>query len=114
MRIFLVLFFICSTSLAGFLETCYKIYIAFLPVAESCITYKNKSNEVIISSWVKTIVIGRLVRKVHNWGEAKIINFKPIYFELFQREGGFERDHYYHFRNHGVEYSIIQHLFSFT
>jgi len=108
MRSFPLLLLFFSTSFGGYLEACYRIYIIFIPVAESCVKYKNKENELTISSWVKTVVIGKLIRNVHNWGTAEIVNLKPVYFELFQREGDFERDHHYHFKKNGVEYSIIK------
>ena len=108
MKLFPLLFLIVSFSFGGYLEACYRIYIIFVPVAESCVKYKNKKNELTISSWVKTVVIGKLFRRVHNWGTAQLVNLKPVYFELFQREGDFERDHHYHFRENGVEYSIIK------
>ncbi len=108
MKLIALFFFLFSFSFAGYLETCYRIYILLVPVAESCVKYRNSKNELTIDSWVRTIVIGKLIKKVRNWGKAQLIDMKPVYFELYQREGSFERDHYYHFRDNGVEYSIIK------
>ncbi len=107
MRSLLLLVFIPLMSYSGSLETCYRVFVLFLPVAESCVAYKQEGEKLTISSWVKTIVIGKIVHRVHNWGKSELEGFKPVYFELFQREGEYERDHYYHFNRKGVDYSII-------
>ena len=95
-------------ALSQGLEACYRVYVLFLPVAESCVKYELAQEKLTVSSWVKTVNVGRFVRRVHNWGKVELVNFKPVYFELFQREGDYERDHYYHFTGKGVRYNIIK------
>ncbi|WP_457601343.1 DUF3108 domain-containing protein [Hydrogenivirga sp.] len=90
------------------LETCYRVYFWFLPVAESCVDYVLNGKELRIRSWAKTIVIGKLVKRVNSWGEATLVNLKPKSFSLFQREGSFVRDHVYLFLKRGVDYRIVR------
>ncbi len=104
--LFLLLFPL--TVLSQGLEACYRVYVLFFPVAESCVKYEATGKKLIVSSWVKTINVGRFVKRVHNWGKVELVNMKPKYFELFQREGEYERDHYYHFTDKGVQYNIIK------
>ncbi|EDP75898.1 DUF3108 domain-containing protein [Hydrogenivirga sp. 128-5-R1-1] len=91
------------------LETCYRVYFWFFPVAESCVDYTLKGEELKIRSWAKTVVVGRLVKRVNSWGEATLQALKPKKFALFQREGSFIRDHLYDFLKRGVRYRIVRH-----
>jgi len=91
------------------LETCYRVYFWFFPVAESCVDYTLNGDELKIRSWAKTIVVGKLVKRVHSWGEATLYSLKPRKFALFQREGNFIRDHVYLFLERGVRYKIVRH-----
>ncbi len=90
------------------LETCYRVYFWFFPVAESCVDYTLKGRELRIRSWAKTIVVGRLVKRVNSWGEATLVSLKPKSFSLFQREGSFIRDHIYLFLERGIDYRIVR------
>ncbi|RLJ70653.1 uncharacterized protein DUF3108 [Hydrogenivirga caldilitoris] len=94
--------------LAKELETCYRIYFWFLPVAQSCVEYSLKGEELRIRSWAKTIVVGKLVKRVNNWGEAELLSLKPKSFSLYQREGSFIRDHTYSFMKRGIAYRIVR------
>ncbi|MDQ7038091.1 MAG: DUF3108 domain-containing protein [Aquificota bacterium] len=107
MKLYLLLIF-PAIVLSRELITCYSIYFLFLPVAESCVTYRYEGSKLLIRSWVKTVVVGRIVKRVNSWGEAEIIGFKPLTFELFQREGDFKRDHRYVFDERGVLYRIVK------
>ncbi len=104
----LILLILPLTVLSKELTTCYSIYFLVFPVAESCVTYVYKGSKIAIKSWAKTVVVGRLVKRVNSWGEAEIIGLRPITFRLFQREGNFKRDHSYVFGNEGVIYRIIR------
>ncbi len=90
------------------LEVCYKVYFWFLPVAKSCVTYLQEGRVVKIKSWAKTIFVGKLVKSVNSWGESRTLNVKPYLFALYQREGSFIRDHFYYFREGGIEYRIVR------
>ncbi len=95
-------------SWASYLETCYKIFFLFLPVAESCVEYNSEGEKLIVKAWVKTVVIGSIVKRVNNKGEAHLRKLKPEEFLLFQREGRYIRDHRYLFGNSGVKYRIVR------
>jgi hypothetical protein len=108
MRPLLVILLLSLSSLSRELETCYRIYFWFLPVAKSCVNYSIQGDTLRIKSWAKTIVIGRLVKRVNSWGEAVLVDLKPRSFLLFQREGTFIRDHTYLFEERGIRYRIVR------
>jgi len=108
MKRILLILFLPVISLTSELETCYRIYFWFLPVAKSCVLYSKSGKRMLVKSWAKTIVIGRLVKPVNNWGESKLFNLKPETFSLYQREGSFIRDHVYVFKRKGIEYRIVR------
>ena len=90
------------------LETCYRVYFWFFPVAESCVLYSKKGEELKIKSWAKTVVVGRIAKPVNSWGEATLFRLRPKSFSLYQREGSLIRDHLYLFGEKGVEYRIVK------
>ena len=108
MKPLLILLLLPFTSLSKELVTCYTIYFLVFPVAESCVTYVVEGSKTIIRSWAKTVVVGKLVKRVNSWGEAELIGLKPLTFQLFQREGTFKRDHTYVFDERGVLYRIVK------
>jgi hypothetical protein len=92
------------------LEVCYRIYYLFFPVAENCATYKAKGKELIIEASAKTVVLGKIVKPIHNWGVAisDLASLKPKEFIFYQREGSFKRDHLYKFYGSVVRTKIIK------
>ncbi|WP_340694624.1 DUF3108 domain-containing protein [Hydrogenobacter thermophilus] len=88
-------------SLAEELTACYRAYFFFLPVAETCITYEDKGTDLYVSSTVKTINVGKLVKRVYNRGQAIIEKnpLSPINFKYYQEEGEFKRYQEYVFKN---------------
>lgn len=106
-KLFLILFFPLMTF-SSELETCYKVYFWFLPVAESCVLYSKEGKRFILKSWAKTISVGKFVKPVNSWGESRLVNLKPETFSLYQREGSFIRDHIYVFKEKGIEYRIVR------
>ncbi len=108
MRFLLTLLFLPILIYAKELETCYKVYFWFLPVAESCVLYSKEGGELRIKSWAKTVVVGRLVKPVNSWGEATLMGLRPKSFSLYQREGSYIRDHLYLFDERGIEYRIVR------
>ncbi len=105
---FSLLLILPAIVLSRELLTCYSVYFLFFPVAESCVIYRYEGSRLLIRSWVKTVVVGRIVKRVNSWGEAEIIGFRPLTFELYQREGSFKRDHRYVFDDRGVLYRIVK------
>jgi len=87
-------------SFSNELTACYKAYLFFFPVAESCITYQEKGDTLRVSSLVRTINVGKLVKRVYNRGEALIDKntLNPISFKYYQEEGEFKRYQEYNFR----------------
>ncbi|NPA42067.1 MAG: DUF3108 domain-containing protein [Aquificae bacterium] len=108
MRYLPLLLLTFSLAFSKELETCYKIYFWFFPVAKSCVYYTVKEDKLKIKSWAKTVVMGSLVKRVNSWGEATLTNLKPKSFSLFQREGDYVRDHFYYFRDNGISYRIVR------
>ncbi len=88
-------------SFANKLTACYKAYFVFLPVAETCITYEDRGKELYVSSVVRTINVGKLVKRVYNRGQAVIekATLQPISFKYYQEEGEFKRYQEYTFKD---------------
>ncbi len=83
------------------LTACYRAYFIFIPVAETCITYEDKGRFLHVSSFVRTINVGKLVKRVYNRGEALIgkEHLSPISFRYYQEEGEFKRYQEYRFND---------------
>jgi len=84
------------------LTACYKAYYLFIPVAQTCITYAVEDTNVYAKSWVRTINVGKLVKRVYNNGESHMkVNghLKPGLFKYHQEEGLFKRYQEYKFEN---------------
>jgi hypothetical protein len=88
-------------SKAGELKACYRAYLFFMPVAETCINYREEREILHTESWVRTINIGKLVKRVYNRGSAKIDLklLEPKHFVYYQEEGEFKRYQEYIFNN---------------
>ncbi|QWK20661.1 MAG: DUF3108 domain-containing protein [Hydrogenobacter thermophilus] len=97
----LFLTFLPLFSFANHLTACYKAYFLFLPVAETCITYKDEGKNLKVSSIVRTINVGKLVKRVYNRGQATIDKdpLSPVRFEYYQEEGEFKRYQEYKFKD---------------
>ena len=67
-KTFAVLLGLSSLSFSQELKACYRAYLFFFPVAETCITYKQENNHLKTESFVRTINIGKLVKRVYNRG----------------------------------------------
>jgi len=98
---FLLLLLLPLSLLAKELTLCYKAYYAFFPVAQTCITYKLQGEDLVVSSYAKTINVGGLVKRVYNHGHAVISakNLMPKEFFYHQEEGEFKRRQHYIFKN---------------
>jgi len=75
---------------------------------ESCVNYIREDSEIRVRPWARTVVIGRLVKKVDSRGESVLVDLRPNLFVFFQREGPYIRDHRYLFSEEGVEYTIVR------
>ncbi|MEN3033892.1 MAG: DUF3108 domain-containing protein [Aquificaceae bacterium] len=97
-RIWLSLFLISFLE-ASELKACYRAFIGFLPVAETCISYKLKGESLLVESNVKTVSAGKIVKRVKNRGSSSILldGLEPKVFEYYQEEGNFKRYQRYQF-----------------
>ncbi len=87
-------------SWAQELTACYKVYFTFFPVAQTCITYSIKDKFAYVESSVKTINVGKLVKRVYNIGSARMVlnhTLEPNFFKYHQEEGNFKRFQEYRF-----------------
>jgi hypothetical protein len=98
---FLLLLLLPLSIFAKELTLCYKAYYAFFSVAKTCITYKLQGDDLVVSSYVKTINVGGFVKRVYNYGYAVISakNLIPKEFSYHQEEGEFKRKQHYLFKN---------------
>ncbi|WP_448584466.1 DUF3108 domain-containing protein [Thermocrinis sp.] len=98
--------------LASELTLCYKAYYLFLPVARTCITYKQEGDKLKVSSWVRTINVGGLVKRVYNYGYAviQIKGLTPMEFFYHQEEGSFKRRQHYLFEKSRVYVKEIHYV----
>jgi len=60
---FILLLLLPLSLLAKELTLCYKAYYAFFPVAQTCITYKLQGEDLVVSSYAKTINVGGFVKE---------------------------------------------------
>ncbi|WP_448587833.1 DUF3108 domain-containing protein [Thermocrinis sp.] len=100
-----ILLLLPISLLASELTLCYKAYFSFIPVARTCITYAQETDQLKVSSWVRTISVGGLVKRVYNHGYAtvQIEGLKPLEFFYHQEEGGFKRRQHYLFKNSKIQ-----------
>lgn len=101
-----------SLSFAQELKACYRAYLVFLPVAETCITYRVENNQLRVESFARTINVGKVVKRVYNRGGAiiEIQELKPTYFFYYQEEGEFKRRQEYRFSENRIEVSEVKYV----
>ncbi len=101
-----------SLSTAQELKACYRAYLFFMPVAETCITYKTEKDALRAESFVRTINIGRLVKRVYNKGGAviKLPDLSPMHFVYYQEEGEFKRYQEYSFTEDKIKVLEIKYV----
>ena len=107
-----LLLFLPFSILASELTLCYKAYYLFFPVARTCITYKQEGENLKVSSWVRTINVGSLVKRVYNHGYAVIYikSLTPIEFFYHQEEGSFKRRQHYTFKDSKIYVKEIHYV----
>ncbi|MCS6998992.1 MAG: DUF3108 domain-containing protein [Aquificaceae bacterium] len=107
-----VLLAFLSFSSAGELKACYRAYLVFLPVAETCIDYKRETHLLRMESFVRTINVGKVVKRVYNKGGARIDlpEIRPRYFFYHQEEGEFKRYQEYRFENGKIKVKEVQYV----
>ncbi|MFN7065386.1 MAG: DUF3108 domain-containing protein [Aquificaceae bacterium] len=101
-----------SIGIAQELKACYRAYLFLLPVAETCITYRQEGDKLKTESFVKTINVGKLVKRVYNKGEAiiSLSDLKPIHFVYYQEEGEFKRFQEYRFSEDRIRVTEIKYV----
>ncbi|MFN3813461.1 MAG: DUF3108 domain-containing protein [Aquificaceae bacterium] len=109
-RIIIFIMFFPLLSWAKELTACYRAYFIFIPVAETCIAYEDKGDLLHVSSFVRTINVGKLVKRVYNKGEALIgrEQLNPVSFRYYQEEGEFKRYQEYRFNNGKIHVKEIK------
>jgi len=102
---------VSSLAFSQELKACYRAYFLFMPVAETCITYSKDSNILSSESFVKTINVGKLVKRVYNKGRAQTLlpDLEPKYFYYYQEEGEFKREQEYVFTDKSIKVKEVKH-----
>ena len=110
----LLLIFLPLLSFSQELTACYKAYFTFLPVAQTCITYTYNNSTASAKSWVKTINVGKIVKRVYNHGVSHMVvdnsEIKPKLFQYHQEEGTFKRYQEYRFENGKIHTKEIHYV----
>ncbi len=111
-KVFTVLLGLIGFSSAQELKACYKAYLLFLPVAETCITYRQENSILKVNSYVRTINVGKLVKRVYNTGGAEIDlpNLSPKRFVYYQEEGEFKRYQEYIFGKGKIRVAEVKYV----
>ncbi len=89
----LVLFFCPVNTFALNASACYRVEVFFFKVGESCISFKEEGDLIFVKSFMRTVNIGSLAKRVNDEGEAIIerTTLKPRFFKFYQEEGRFKR-----------------------
>lgn len=84
---------------------CYDVEVLIFKVGESCISYKEKDDEIIIESFMRTVNIGSMAKKVDDNGYAiaKKNGLIPKKFVFNQKEGNFKRFQSYDFEEDKIK-----------
>ncbi len=109
----LLTFFLPLLSLAQELTACYKAYFTFFPVAQTCITYIVNGKSVYVKSFVRTVNVGKLVKRVYNTGSAQMVlnhALEPKLFKYNQEEGSFKRYQEYRFNNGRIHVKRVRYV----
>ncbi|MDW8066604.1 MAG: DUF3108 domain-containing protein [Aquificaceae bacterium] len=111
-KVFAVLLGLFSLAFSGELKACYRAYLLFMPVAETCITYKREGQHLRTDSFVRTINVGKIVKRVYNKGGAtvELPELKPKHFVYYQEEGEFKRYQEYKFLNSRIKVLEINYV----
>lgn len=103
--IFFLLFFLNPIdAFSNSLKVCYDVKVFFLKVGESCISYSMEGSELKISSYMKTVNIGSIAKRIYDHGGAEVLlpTLKPKLFFFYQEEGSFKRYQEYNFKNNSI------------
>ncbi|GAB4442332.1 MAG: hypothetical protein OHK0040_13410 [bacterium] len=93
-----------TTAQAINASACYRVEVFFFKVGESCIEFREKDDKIAVKSFMRTVNIGSLAKRVDDKGEALIDKktLKPIFFKFYQEEGNFKRYQEYQFSGEKV------------
>ncbi len=86
---------------SGELTACFSVEVLIFKVGESCITYKDAGEYIIVESFIRTLNIASKAKKIEDKGAAtlKKVGLMPKNFVFFQQEGGFKRFQRYDFED---------------
>lgn len=107
-----VLLGLAEIALASELKACYRAYLFYMPAAETCITYRLEGKNLRVSSFVRTVNVGKLVKRVYNRGSATVglPELEPRYFSYYQEEGDFKRYQEYRFEEGKIKVLEIKYV----
>lgn len=104
--LFLILFFY---SEGRNLNTCYRAYFFFFPVAHSCILYKDSGNYIEMEAYIRTAGLGNILYRINNYGKSLISkDGRTFVFFLLQEEGNYKRDMFYYFDKGKVSMYVVK------
>ncbi len=103
-KVFIALLTLIANPVHVFSEefrACFDVKVLFFRVGESCISYKDGGEDIIIESLIRTVNIASKAKKVEDRGGAVLIkkNLIPKTFVFHQQEGGFKRYQRYDFED---------------
>ena len=111
-RISAILLGLFSLSFSQELKACYRAYLFFMPVAETCVSYKKEGDNLKTESFVRTINVGKVVKRVYNKGGATIglPDLIPLHFVYYQEEGEFKRYQEYRFNKDKIRVKEVKYV----
>lgn len=91
--VILLILLISPCAYAINVSACYRVEILFFKVGESCISFQEENDIVSVKSFMRTVNIGSLAKRVEDKGEGIIKkgSLKPMLFKFYQEEGKFKR-----------------------
>lgn len=86
-------------------SVCYRVEVFFLKVGESCINFKETEDMILVDSFMRTVNIGSLARRIYDNGYSEINknSLRPYRFYFHQEEGNFKRDQEYFFIDNKIQ-----------
>lgn len=111
-KLFLIisLLFTPKLSLSQTTTLCFDVEIFIFKVGESCISYKDSGNEILIESFMRTVNIGSMAKRVDDKGYAIASKngLTSKKFVFYQIEGNFKRYQSYEFDDNKIKVKEIK------
>ncbi len=100
-KLFLIIsLFLAAKSSFANVSLCFDVELLIFKVGESCISYKDVGEDILIESFMRTVNIGSIAKRVNDTGYTYVAKegLKPRKFFFYQEEGSFKRYQSYHFQ----------------